>query len=788
MKLEIGMTVKFDLARSRTNSAFRVYVGESFGPVEQGIVFEIDRPNIFIVVGQQDISFNEDLLPENTLPLKVGDVVSVVHASLPGRLSVRSVRVFKYKKRSEREIFDFFKEMSIALVSSAADQALTDILSSKPFIELLICFGSKISLPFFISIVKFLQDILKACKDHNQLLVSSVLEEIFASDIFQHEAGILPCLKSTHNLTDSFVLPSEEIKPGLVIIGDFFRFVLEKTPEHYHLLSPFLENVIEVSQIGNVNKAFVKMMIESLSKAGALNTENSWKTLSTFIDEEELTGGLLETDQSLPKVHLNTPYLNGPEYMDTYYRLLRAELYSAIQKGIKDLKSGTLDNRDMNCYFNISLAGYFFCNGNFCLALKFTPSKPVRNWASSPQLMFGNLLCLSPSGRFDDIIWATVAERDENLLKKSSVIVVQICKENQTTTSDVCDLIDTSGGQAVMVESPTYFNALHPVLTALQEIDIDNFSLNQAIVNVQVSAPYQNILKPLYNEHRVLLPLDPVRATEEQHLTVIKKGLDDSQAEAFNHCLDQKLAIIQGPPGTGKTFIGVKIVEALIVLNKSFPILVLTYKNHALDEFLKHLIERRVVSSNQVVRIGGRSKESSLNECNLGELIKYYKDLESADRNHRLSLNREIYEAILDIEEKTKQCKRIAMELDRVSSITVSDIMKKMSKEQLINLVKSNSPNLSAKFTHLLRLHPNLLWSVEQKVASEEKENEVLKEIIQIANKSIQNWLPDRKLLITIQSFHSRLSRNTETANIQKDPEHTQDMILRNICVGYSLY
>ncbi len=28
--------------------------------------------------------------------------------------------------------------------------------------------------------------------------------------------------------------------------------------------------------------------------------------------------------------------------MDTYYRLLRAEVYSGIQKGIKDLKSNTV--------------------------------------------------------------------------------------------------------------------------------------------------------------------------------------------------------------------------------------------------------------------------------------------------------------------------------------------------------------------------------------------------------------------------------------------------------------
>ena len=36
-----------------------------------------------------------------------------------------------------------------------------------------------------------------------------------------------------------------------------------------------------------------------------------------------------------------------------------------------------------------------------------------------------------------------------------------------------------------MVESPTYFNALHPVLEALQEIKIEDFRLGRSIVNIE---------------------------------------------------------------------------------------------------------------------------------------------------------------------------------------------------------------------------------------------------------------------------------------------------------------
>ena len=50
------------------------------------------------------------------------------------------------------------------------------------------------------------------------------------------------------------------------------------------------------------------------------------------------------------------------------------------------------------------------------------------------------------------------------------------------------------------------------------------------------------------------------------------------------------------------------------------PILVLTYKNHALDEFLLKMVES--FGMDNVLRIGGRSKEPKLNECNLYNQFK----------------------------------------------------------------------------------------------------------------------------------------------------------------------
>ena len=57
--------------------------------------------------------------------------------------------------------------------------------------------------------------------------------------------------------------------------------------------------------------------------------------------------------------------------------------------------------------------------------------------------------------------------------------------------------------------------------------------------------------------------------------------------------LTKRFAVIQGPPGTGKTYVGLKIARVLLQSSLLWqneeqysPILMVSYTNHALDEFL----------------------------------------------------------------------------------------------------------------------------------------------------------------------------------------------------------
>lgn len=77
-------------------------------------------------------------------------------------------------------------------------------------------------------------------------------------------------------------------------------------------------------------------------------------------------------------------------------------------------------------------------------------------------------------------------------------------------------------------------------------------------------------------------------------------NLYGTQLEAFSAALCSSLHCTQGPPGTGKSYIGVVLIRARNIIKKYAqlagialgPIVVLSYKNHALGEILMGVIER----------------------------------------------------------------------------------------------------------------------------------------------------------------------------------------------------
>merc|ERR1719409_1804588 len=98
--------------------------------------------------------------------------------------------------------------------------------------------------------------------------------------------------------------------------------------------------------------------------------------------------------------------------------------------------------------------------------------------------------------------------------------------------------------------------------------------------------------------------------------------LDASQLAAMQHALTNEVSLIQGPPGTGKTFVGLKIMHALLENTRQqgrrrTPILVMCVTNHALDQFLEGIS----TFCERIVRIGSRSKSEAMQEKMLKKVL-----------------------------------------------------------------------------------------------------------------------------------------------------------------------
>ncbi|EPE03906.1 aaa family ATPase [Ophiostoma piceae UAMH 11346] len=87
--------------------------------------------------------------------------------------------------------------------------------------------------------------------------------------------------------------------------------------------------------------------------------------------------------------------------------------------------------------------------------------------------------------------------------------------------------------------------------------------------------------------------------------------------------LTQPLTVIQGPPGTGKSFIGAQIARFMVKHTNRLKVLVITYTNHALDQFLDDL-KKAGIHQNDMVRLGVKSTVST-QDMLLSKQVNSYK-------------------------------------------------------------------------------------------------------------------------------------------------------------------
>uniref|UniRef100_A0A8D0KWH1 Zinc finger NFX1-type containing 1 n=1 Tax=Strix occidentalis caurina TaxID=311401 RepID=A0A8D0KWH1_STROC len=404
----------------------------------------------------------------------------------------------------------------------------------------------------------------------------------------------------------------------------------------------------------NLNK--VQMLVQHLQekrREGTLRADN-YTLMQPGPDGQEETYRTMTIYPTYNEVHhdekpflrpniVSGRYESTSIYLDTHFRLLREDFIRPLREGILELLQSFEDKglrkkkfNDIRIYFDTRIITPLCSPTGIVYKVQFDikPLKFVR-WQNSKRLLYGSLICMSKD-HFETCLFATVSNRDNADLAHG---IVQLCfnAQSQALLAEV-----QPSDSFLMVETTAYFEAYRHVLEGLQEIQEEDIPFQKYIVecDVQVEKPTYLTMDTAYN----FAPLmeDPLSDAEmhpdglrrqsvhildpKQWLSMETLRLDESQMQALSLALTKELAVIQGPPGTGKTYVGLKIVQALLTnkhvwqsTDQKSPILIVCYTNHALDQFLEGIY---TFQKHGMVRVGGRSSSQVLKQFTLRELRK----------------------------------------------------------------------------------------------------------------------------------------------------------------------
>eukprot|EP01018_Ginkgo_biloba_P035956 Gb_31147 [translate_table: standard] len=486
----------------------------------------------------------------------------------------------------------------------------------------------------------------------------------------------------------------------------------------------------------------------------------------------------------LPRVVQKGSYGSTEAYLDTYFQLLKEDCFANLKKGISAFKANKLDPRDMRVWIRGSILGVHFGTGYSGLSIAIKAEKLGRKFQGRTEFpMNGGLLCISDDGgNFDSPIWAIVTQCEEE--NKTPVIFTEILDgEEDVGPKSFSRLLGASN--IVLAESPSYYKAYQPVLKSLQQMDLEKLPFKSELVDVKWpgkppdyltssttldwsclfndvnlrsnsygmdlldSIPNWNTSKLanlLYSEDRRTLggktsELDAkldfgckttLRSNISELDNLLTSGyqttLDESQLKAVKLALNNRLVLIQGPPGTGKTYIGVKILQLLLTADTlpSGPIIVITYKNHSLDQFLVSCLK---FCKGKLVRVGGRSTEPVLEKYNLNLNLNEVNIFSSDLTDNRLKLKAARWKMEKSLEE-----------LKESNVLSLKAMLHHIPDKQLKKLLSNIYYN-----TPLLKLVPvdvSLVDFIENGIAASKQ---VLPMIYQALSQSIIQWMPSKE-------------------------------------------
>ncbi|KAF3035032.1 hypothetical protein E8E12_006473 [Didymella heteroderae] len=368
-------------------------------------------------------------------------------------------------------------------------------------------------------------------------------------------------------------------------------------------------------------------------------------------------------------------------HIDTNFRLYRHDVFGELKKALSGLLHAATDDPstlstpkahlgDMRAYhYPNAEISYVSFEGRRGLQTQISFQQPAGArhrsanqrstwWEESRRLEEGSLLSyIFVRGSVVQHLFFTVtqkktkSEQEFGLADRESMATITAKLTTQSHAA-LETLINASCGnvQGVLLEFPNVLPATFvPILENLQDMQrLSRLRFSQWLLPDQHDGPpdrkvLQDIPPPIYaRKADFKFPLSSIMKAEARGTDstfgisatascsdtaliaeiASKTTLDDGQCRALVAALTREFAFIQGPPGTGKSYIGLQVMRVLLEIKKTAglgPIIVVCYTNHALDQFLEHLLQ---VGITKIIRVGGQSKSDLLGGHNLRDIVK----------------------------------------------------------------------------------------------------------------------------------------------------------------------
>ncbi|KFA80339.1 hypothetical protein S40288_08438 [Stachybotrys chartarum IBT 40288] len=309
-------------------------------------------------------------------------------------------------------------------------------------------------------------------------------------------------------------------------------------------------------------------------------------------------------------------------HLDWLFRLLREEMLGEIREDL-GAAWGTIKKRHRTlCFSDLRLARdtaddsrrpsrFVFnlaCNdGDPVNYLRKMSEKKRKQFVEEKKTLFKHgsfcVLCVEKN----IIAFGTVVREPSQLMRTTPVIGIHFT--NNSGLKAVLNTLNSSSRELMkLYVMDTAVFAFEPILKRLQ--DISDLPLQEALVDPSQSGAkceHPPLLKSMLESlSRAAKNGDKVNLSR---FVPMKTPISvcGAQLKSLVMGLEMKMGLIQGPPGTGKSFIGALIILILLRLTK-YRVLVLSYTNHALDQFLSDL-EDVGIAEEEMVRIGSKSTE-----------------------------------------------------------------------------------------------------------------------------------------------------------------------------------